>query len=362
MVTIKKFCIFCGKNPESKSKEHVIPKWLIQLTGNPKRKAFFGFDVTGDQGKTRLFSFDSFTFPACQECNKDFGKLESKTKPIVEKLLKNEKVHAAEITIFFDWLDKVRIGLWLGFHYLDKNAAEISPKFHIKNRVGMRDRCIIVYNTNYLSKGINFTGTEGMSFQYCPSSFSLRINNLIFFNVSSLNLCDRRLGFPFSKKTILVNKKQSQIDIVDGLQRTFFPVIRRSFIPKGIQLYQPIFREQLQHEKLKEFYQNDYVENNSLNFKEGIGNIYIEKNGRASSISSGKAVNIIPKYRHDYLPFMPLISKMSFDYQVDLFKEGTLNELPDEDKKELKRTIKLMKYSNTLFLKIIRGQAKENAT
>jgi hypothetical protein len=26
-------CVFCGERPQSKTKEHVIPKWLIEMTG-----------------------------------------------------------------------------------------------------------------------------------------------------------------------------------------------------------------------------------------------------------------------------------------------------------------------------------------
>jgi hypothetical protein len=34
-----KFCVFCGESPENKNKEHVIPQWLIRMTGYSKRIA-----------------------------------------------------------------------------------------------------------------------------------------------------------------------------------------------------------------------------------------------------------------------------------------------------------------------------------
>ncbi|QJB40178.1 hypothetical protein HF324_20870 [Chitinophaga oryzae] len=37
-----KYCIFCGEQPQSKTKEHIIPKWLIEMTGDPNRLTFFG--------------------------------------------------------------------------------------------------------------------------------------------------------------------------------------------------------------------------------------------------------------------------------------------------------------------------------
>lgn len=41
-----KKCIFCGKQMSEKSKEHVIPQWLIEMTGDKKRTACFGLDYS----------------------------------------------------------------------------------------------------------------------------------------------------------------------------------------------------------------------------------------------------------------------------------------------------------------------------
>jgi len=30
-----KFCIFCGDKPQSKNLEHIIPQWLLKMTGDP---------------------------------------------------------------------------------------------------------------------------------------------------------------------------------------------------------------------------------------------------------------------------------------------------------------------------------------
>ena len=29
-----KFCVFCGNKPKGKNNEHIIPKWLIEFTGD----------------------------------------------------------------------------------------------------------------------------------------------------------------------------------------------------------------------------------------------------------------------------------------------------------------------------------------
>lgn len=358
MTAKKKFCIFCGEKPESKNKEHVIPKWLIELTGDPKRQAFFGFDVVRGKKGPRMYSFDSFSFPACEKCNTDFATLEGLTKPVVIKILQNKQISSREISTFLDWVDKVRVGLWLGFYFLDKNLAGISPKFHIKFRIGTRDRFVIVYKTNYNSNGINFTGTEGVSFQHSPSCFSLRINNLIFFNASCLDLCDRRLGFPFSQKTTIANRHQVAIDIVDGYKRIFKPVMKNIFLPYGIILFQPIFKEQIADERMKKYYDNEYVRSNSMDFNGGLGKVFIENNGPTRPLSDDDKVCIVPDRQHDYLNFLPKLSKMTFDYQVHLFKMSSPENLSKEEKQEFKLHLTRMKKSNEIFLEFIKQQTE----
>jgi hypothetical protein len=122
---MKKFCVFCGKLPQEKNKEHVLPRWLIALTGNPNRIGSFGIDFTKKPFSVRRFSFDSFTFPACSDCNAAFSLLEATAEPVVRKMLAFQPVNSSELIVLLDWLDKVRVGMWLGFFYLDKNFVGI---------------------------------------------------------------------------------------------------------------------------------------------------------------------------------------------------------------------------------------------
>jgi hypothetical protein len=34
---VNKVCVFCGEKPTNKTKEHIIPEWLIELTGDINR-------------------------------------------------------------------------------------------------------------------------------------------------------------------------------------------------------------------------------------------------------------------------------------------------------------------------------------
>jgi hypothetical protein len=140
---MSKFCIFCGKKPESKTKEHIIPQWLIKYTGDPKRKISVGFDMK--RKELRTFSFDQLTFPACYHCNNEFSTLEQNVKDVILNLLEKNELESSNASTLLDWLDKVRIGLWLLFYSLDSNPFDINPHFHIANRVGRFDRMLIIY-------------------------------------------------------------------------------------------------------------------------------------------------------------------------------------------------------------------------
>ena len=108
---MEKFCVFCGQAPEEKNREHVIPRWLIEMTGDPKRIARFG--IAFDKPfRLREFSFDALVFPACTSCNTRFGVLEERIKPLIPKLLSYEPISQNELIALLDWLDKIRIGLW----------------------------------------------------------------------------------------------------------------------------------------------------------------------------------------------------------------------------------------------------------
>lgn len=192
-----KFCVFCGKKPNGKTKEHVIPKWLIELTGDPKREINVGIDYTGKNKPFRRFAFNQFTFPACNDCNNKYSKLEAETKIIVDKILNNEKISAIQVSTFLDWMDKVRVGVWLGFILLDKNHLNIEPNFHVEKRIGQFDRVLMIEkSTNHVDR-LNFSGADSPSFTFTPSAFCLSINDYSFTNISYMFLLSRRMGFPY---------------------------------------------------------------------------------------------------------------------------------------------------------------------
>ncbi len=313
-----KFCIFCGEPPHEKTKEHVIPEWLIRLTGSPSRLAGFGYDFT-KQSK-RIFAFDSFTFPACNKCNSYFSALEAKTKTIIEKILLEKSVDACEWSIVFTWFDKVRIGLWLGYLCLNNKRDAISPKFHIENRVDVSDRMLLIYKTNDIQKGVAFSGVGLPSFDFVPSCFGMRINQFFFVNVSSAFLLSRRLGLPYPKSMKEEGKKMS-VELEEGRGYQLKPLFNVPHSQACIELYQPVCS--LHDSSLGDSpYNNDYVRSYIDIVKSKIGSVLIKRRDGAELYVKHDSLSWIPPKSIDKNKIMGIGAETVFVLQNYLNDEA----------------------------------------
>lgn len=314
---MEKFCVFCGKKPEDKTKEHIIPRWLIEYTGKPNRNINVGFDMKNK--KMRTFAFDKLTFPACDACNRKYSKLEEDTKKVLINILEKDELYYEEITTLLDWLDKVRIGLWLLFYSLNDNPMDIGPNFHIEDRIGKYDRMLIIYKTKYnIEKGINFIGTDTDVFQMTPCCYTLRINNYYFFNVSKEFLLSRRIGFPYpiESEYISENSDEVLIDMKDGQERKMLPLIRKNHFMQGIEIYQPMF--EASRKDLFELHNNDYVRENCLSLEKGVGKpfLYNRNNNKLEEklkINFCEAVSNVDSLYNQ-------VSVQTFKYQNEILK------------------------------------------
>ncbi|MEJ1962934.1 MAG: hypothetical protein WDO56_15855 [Gammaproteobacteria bacterium] len=195
-MTPQRICIFCGAPPEDKNKEHPLSRWLLEMTGDPNRVVKHGYRWS--DGKVFEFSFDSLVFPACEKCNSSYSGFESHAKTVVESIVKKEPVSAADYVHLLDWLDKVRIGLWLGYRYLQGNPS--TPSFTIDSRLGKKDRMLAVYTIGDHQVGLNTWGPESKLFQFKPSVFAMRVNSILFLNASWDYMCASRCGYPYPRQ------------------------------------------------------------------------------------------------------------------------------------------------------------------
>ncbi|MCP5064359.1 MAG: hypothetical protein GY936_18110 [Ignavibacteriae bacterium] len=265
-----RYCVFCGNVPEIKNREHVLPQWLIEFTGNPKRIVPFGKSLTS--GKEIRFDWSSFAFPACTKCNDNYSSLEFEIKPIILKLIEREDVILSEIVKLLDWLDKVRIGLWLGYSYLQNNFFGIRHKFFIHNRIGIKDRMLAVYPIESDEKGLNTFGVETLLFLLKPSCISLRINNLHILNMSWDFMCSARCGFPFPKEFSYdsANNISFTSEEVEIYNKVKHPIMKIKYLKPSIHIYQPILSNSIHlvHSK------NEIVKKRILPNSESYGVLY----------------------------------------------------------------------------------------
>ncbi|WP_419174799.1 hypothetical protein [Desulfosediminicola sp.] len=362
---MEKFCVFCGEKPQSKNLEHIIPHWLIRMTGDPKRKINLGLDWNKKDTPQRMYPYDQFKFPSCENCNTKFGRLESKVKPIVEKLVNAESITNDEVSYFLDWLDKVRVGLWLAYLYLDKNMSSIRPRYHITKRTGLYDRMVAVYKCKDSLEGVGFIGANTPSFQYSPTCFTLVINKYHFFNISRVFLFSGRLGFPYATRIIdHPDKHKSEVEVVGGRERVMYPIIRKSIKTGCTQLYQPMFsRDELPEDLIHEHYSTDYVQNNSLNWENGVGDVFIQNNGEIVKFpqdTSSKKWE--PNESEEREELSRKLAIQTFEFQNHLLeRDPFVDGLDKQYKQQIKKHIRHAKTINNYMIRIAnKGPAKRS--
>jgi hypothetical protein len=360
---VARFCVFCGKNPEGKSLEHVLPQWLIGLTGEPTRIGRFGLKLEGPSEEERLFSFSAFKFPACESCNTAFSGLEAAAKGVFTKILGKAEVSSAEFSTLLDWLDKVRIGLWLAFMYLDKNPVAIKPHFYMTHRVGMHDRMLLLFRTNGDDKGLNTAGTNTGFFRRTPSCFLLRVNSYVFVSLSYPFLLSRRIGFPYPIECFMTEDQQLDCNMAPARGRVMMPLLRKTFGLDGTELYQPMFNNLDQAEEERRYWDVPYVRENSLSWDKGVGKIFMSVGQKLTQYPDAPSKSWLPvrSYRSDVLLREAWVLTVELqNYLISI--PPSLDRLSKNNKAKWKRTWLLCKRQNDTFIQNMRTRSTELET
>ena len=259
ILQLEKRCIFCGEKPSDKNREHVIPRWLIALTGDPRRQWRLGINYGEPDKPARQFSADQFQFPACSICNSRYSALESRAKSYMTRTLAAEPLSGVEWDDFLDWFDKVRIGLFIGNMMLNKDLPIPDPKFFIDQRLGAKDRCLLIYPIKKEGNGLRMIGGGDPVFFYMPSSFMLAVNGMLFLNLSKEFLLSPRMGFPFPRK-IHMEGEYVAADDFTALYRPKLPFMRFAFYRPSLGIFQSILNKEILHEaEYGELTRADYV-------------------------------------------------------------------------------------------------------
>lgn len=340
---MEKFCVFCGKKPKDKNKEHIIPQWLIKMTGESNRMAYWGYDYqdfyndNGSKIKLRKYPFLKFTFPACEKCNSQFGdELESKAKTVIENILQGKILLENDIVTLLDWFDKIRIGMWLAYIYYNKDM-DFMPKFHISSRVGKTDRALFVYKVKEHCEGLNFFGPGTQLYSNFPICFGLRINEYFFLNIATDNLLLEDLGFPYPES--IAWDKEGNMGIENFLKGREYVspdfLKKMNFIKTDVMIFQSIYEKYLDIDE----FSNDYVKNNSIRAKKGVGNVFVYNKGNIEKIKNeGYVLNPRVKYEDFVVLSKKLsikVSKVLIKYAKDYIEILNKMEETEAEKKEL---------------------------
>ncbi|CAO4148642.1 hypothetical protein [Methylorubrum aminovorans] len=266
---LEKFCVFCGNKPEGKNKEHILPKWLLRMTGDEKRqiKLFLNKKTVRHEEQ----SAQSFVFPACEACNSEFSHLEGRASDVIRRLLSENPVKEADLNDLLDWMDKIRVGVWLADIVRNRDFNVVSRNFHIKTRVGQKDRCLFVFKLKEEYEGLNIIGSSTLMFHGWPSAFGLGINQYMFVNVSSDFLFMHRLGFPIWKNREFTEDGRIKGDMETGTERVRLPIVSFSFNIEHRSLFQPCFPtiEPDQGERMGDYLKSEYITGNLLTGNKG---------------------------------------------------------------------------------------------
>lgn len=344
---MEKFCVFCGKKPQAKTKEHVIPDWLIKYTGKPDRLAYFGISLT--EKSERKYSFDQFTFPACDNCNRKFSRLEEACKPTIIDMLNEKPLSEQSLSQFLTWLDKIRVGLWLGMLYLNENKFGIKPHFHIQDRLDTSDRMLLIYKSDTSDNRICIIGTSLPFFEHYPSCFGLILNQFYFINLSDDFLFSRRLGLPYASNPhifpgngeFIIRGKPER-----GRNYAMLPLLRTLYNLNCVEIYQPIVNPNfLVNSEFKSFYQNDYTKKYIDINVSHVGKVLIKRNDDIVPYSSARNLDWIPEHTFNKKEMLGVINT-TLSLQNHLIDEN-IKFLPKESVPKWK----LMKQINSVVIK-----------
>jgi hypothetical protein len=282
-----RLCAFCGEKPKNKTKEHVLPRWLIRAAGKEGESVWLG--VNRYTGREYQFPFEQLTLPACDVCNNFYAQLEGKAQPVLEKLFAEQRITTGDLVVLLDWFDKVRLGLWLW--HLAMNGKPIARRFHITQRLGRKDRLLFLAYFEGQPRGMSLFGINNLAFELSPSCFGLTVKNIAFINASFDHLLSQQLGFPYIDHWRLQGEGEPEL----GNLRPATGKISAEFLPNrfkfpGFLCGQCMFHHEWETVETRSLYQNPLLKDVMLpDAKES--HVMLRSEGAISPLHCGSEIH-----------------------------------------------------------------------
>jgi hypothetical protein len=341
--------------PEAESKEHIVPRWLIELTGEPKRTGVFGPFWDGKVLKMHSYSFDRFAFPACEKCNQESSELEGSASTVVSSIVDEKPLSSADLQVLLTWLDKVRIGVWLALLYMQKGLYPISPNYFIDSRLDKSDRMVLLYKSDYAGLRLQFDITGVPAFQYHPSCFYLVVNDYYFFNVATDFLLSKRMGLPYPSQISYTNTPAMKMKMHEGKERIAYPPVTLRYARKCAQIFQPMFKIETKSQ-FNEYYETDFVKSITLDHSKGAGKVFYYDGVRLSQFPVDKSDCWLPPKTWNDNELRLTVGKQTLEFQLHLLKYGPTDRKIDyrhispEKRRLVREQVQLATKVNKMFL------------
>jgi hypothetical protein len=220
---------------------------------------------------------------------------------------------------------------------LSKNSLGINPHFHIAQRLDIRDRALIVFRRKSAVQTLTIFGTFLPSFDYSPTSVAMIVNNYLFVNLTGIDLCSHRLGFP-SLKPLSTDGSRVEGTLISGTHRILSPILRKFPHPEGTGLYQPIYSDLLTTPDTDPALADEYVTRNSLDQTRGIGRVFQQRLGKAARYPAHESNLWIPGQSLENDRILRIAHTAVYQHQIDQMT-NTLQISPPEQKRFWKEQI-----------------------
>lgn len=335
----EKLCVFCNQKPTDKTKEHVLPRWLLELTGDPNREVDVGLRWKATGPLKHRFAYSSLTMPACHSCNAEFAALEGRAQAVVTEVLRWGPLTESDVHNLLDWLDKVRVGLWHMHRALGGNIFGIRPNFGIKYRMAARDRMVAIYRPTSTTRGLTFSGTDLPLFAAIPSCFALWVNGVCLFNHSHDFVLARPFGLPFPKSRALRPDGITEYRFASGTCRRMGPFLSPRPPSGGVEFYQPTLYG-LTDPAVKPLYDPDYTKEMSSARDSSTGAVWMRHGAGLRRLADGPTADWPPEA--DTITAATIAERL-MDCQIALARRmPSLHNLPAQDQASIRAQAQAM--------------------
>jgi hypothetical protein len=185
----KKQCIFCGEIPRDCTEEHIVPRWLVKLTGPPKRKGKLHHPLG------QSVPYERSVARACKRCNKRYERvLETPVSAAIRSIVDTRCVDFASVHLIMDWIDKLRWGNWILGLIHTGNPFRIAPTSMIDGFVGRWEQLLWIFATpEPCLRLVTLGSTYDYFYLQYPHVFGMFVNGVAFISHSEVLCCQRLL-------------------------------------------------------------------------------------------------------------------------------------------------------------------------